>query len=131
MASSDWQTSINDRFDRLCSQFEKEFAELEKDVTSQTEYIPQGETTEAAVYKPTPIEELRHIGPKKLTIEEYRARQNKRKPTDAVVTPPVKRKRRGGKQVKLRRQRKELHRLIAITSGEEQKTLFKKLRQLQ
>lgn len=110
--------------------FEKIFTTLEKEIAKkEEEYIPYVNTTITPDYVATPINELKHVGPKRLTIEEYKKRQ--KKPLTAPTTPPIKKKRRGGRKVKLRRQRKELHRLISITDGEEQKSLFKKLRNLQ
>lgn len=103
---------------------------IEAGIKEQEEYIPQGQTNEAYTYKATPLAELKHIGPKRITIEEYRKRQQKRSFQEPAPVQQTKRKRRAGRKVKLRQKRKELHRLISISKGEQQKTLFEELRKL-
>lgn len=120
---------IDRRFDQLCQHFEEELRVIEAGVERE-EYIPEGRINNPETYKATPLTELKHIGPKRITIEEYRKRQQKKNLQEPVPTPTIKRKRRAGRKVKLRQKRKELHRLISISTGEQQKTLFNKLRQL-
>lgn len=117
---------INRRFDQLCQHFEEELRVIEAG-----EYIPEGRIDNPQAYNATPLAELKHIGPKKITIDEYRKRQQQRNKLPEIVTvQQVKRKRRAGKKVKLRQRRKELHRLISISKGEQQKILFDELRKL-
>lgn len=88
------------------------------------EYIPQAQnqTTEYPEYKPTP----KSWGPKPITIEEY-IRRNK----GIKQAPTIKKKpHRGGKQRKLRAEKKEILRLMGLTSGEEKRKLYIKLKQL-
>lgn len=77
------------------------------DLNGQTEleYVPEPITPAevvAAVYKPS-------IKPKGLTIEEYNKRQRRNKEAALTTIPEVEvqknRKKRGGRQVKLRKQR--------------------------
>lgn len=117
---------INRRFEFLCGLIEREFAALKE--TSEEEYTPQGRTTAEVTYKATPIEELKSLGPKRLTIEEYRQRQKKPVVENKPIQP--KKTKRGGKKLKLRKQRKELHRLVTIAEGNYKNKLIHQLKQL-
>ena len=61
-------------------------------------------------------------GPKKLTIEEYKKRQEGR-PQKDTPHPPEKKK-RAGKQVKLRQDLANLHRLAVLAVTKEEKIKF-------
>jgi hypothetical protein len=58
-------------------------------------------------------------GPRPLTIQQYRDRI--KKPTPAAPVNLSKKKSRGGKAVRIRKERAELHRIIPITSNPELK----------
>lgn len=91
---------------------------------SLEEYEPEGKVINCPKYIPAP----KNCGPKPITIEEYKERQQKQK---EVKQPMVKKKsRRGGKKLQIKKQRKELLRLIGLTYGQEKRHLYIKLQQL-
>ena len=90
-------------------------------------YVPTPvpkQSEEAPVYIPTP----KSYGPKLLTIEEYKARQRPVRPIELPQAPKKKRS-RGGRSVKINKQKKELRRLIHISTGEQEKQFYQ-LKQL-
>lgn len=73
----------------------------------------------------------KHIGPKPITIEQYRRRNKPPTPREPTPVEEPKKKTRGGKKQKLRRDRAELHRIIAVTRDlESRKRLLRKLKKL-
>ena len=78
-------------------------------IIHQEEYVPEPVDKlqqPVPAYVPTP----KKYGPKPLTIEQYKARQ---KPRVQIAPPVIKKKKgRGGKLVKLHKEKKELQRLI-------------------
>lgn len=69
-------------------------------------------------------------GPKPLTIEEYRARQKKKVPHTPSPVTIKKKTKRGGKKQQLRKERKELHRLVVFAEGKFKNKLLHQLKEL-
>lgn len=91
------------------------------------EYIPEGANTQKnqPKYTPTPL----NAGPKPLTIEEYLERNQKRKKEEQKRETKKKTK-RGGKKLQIKKQRRELVRLIGLSHGQEKRKLYIELQRL-
>lgn len=91
------------------------------------EYIPEKTTNtseEPPKYIPTPTNE----GPKPITIEQYRARQQKyRSKTQENRSKLTQPKKRGGKKRKFQAACRDLQRIIDISQGKQKKNLIEKL----
>lgn len=91
------------------------------------EYFPEAPNTEQFIptYIPTPI----NAGPKPISIEEYKKRQerqkqNLRKVREEAATDRPRKRTRGGRQVRARQHIADLHRIIAITTDKKQKNIL-------
>ena len=95
-------------FERLRN-LAKETQNLTESIINQEEYVPEPvdkPQQPVPAYIPTP----KTYGPKPLTIEEYKARQ---KPRIQIAPPVIKKKKgRGGKLVKIHKEKNELRRVI-------------------
>ena len=113
-------------FERL-QNLAKETQNLTESIINQEEYVPEPvdkPQQPVPAYIPTP----KTYGPKPLTIEEYKARQ---KPRIQIAPPVIKKKKgRGGKLVKIHKEKKELRRLIQISTGEQKYKFYLQLKDL-
>lgn len=98
------------------SHIDETFNKWEQHLKLAEEYTPEPVTWQAEVppYTPTP----KTAGPKPITLEEYRRRQEacKRTPNTLGETREAKRKSRSGFKVKVRQKLAELYRVINITT---------------
>ena len=119
-------TEFHEIFERL-QNLAKETQKLTESIIHQEEYVPEPVDKlqqPVPAYVPTP----KTYGPKPLTIEQYKARQ---KPRVQIAPPVIKKKKgRGGKLVKLHKEKKELRRLIQISTGEQKHKFYLQLKSL-
>ena len=113
-------------FERL-QNLTKETQNLTESIINQEEYVPEPvdkPQQPVPTYIPTP----KTYGPKPLTIDEYKARQ---KPRIQIAPPVIKKKKgRGGKLVKIHKEKKELRRLIQISTREQKYKFYLQLKDL-
>lgn len=117
---------MNEEFSKLFDKLIKKAAQFNSTTENRQtveEYAPPNKNPEAPIYTPL------HFGPRPLSIAEYKARQKKYSRIVKEVIPS-KQKTRAGRQVRLRRQIAELHRIIPIARGKEKKNLIQKLKAL-
>lgn len=96
------------------------------------EYKPESikqQGTAPPPYVATPKDELKHIGPKKLTIPELKARTEAKKEAEERHQQKFK-KTRGGKRQKLRKEKAEYYRLATIATGSQKNEFIKKAKEI-
>lgn len=105
------------------------FKKYEELVNESQEYVPvalENTQQQPPVYIPTPKE----AGPKRITIEQYKARQEKNRNPRVTETKYTITKKRGGKKRKFEATCRDLQRVIDISQGTQKKSLIKQLIEL-
>lgn len=94
--------------------------------TEIEQYEPEGQNKFCPVYVPTP----KHYAPKPITLEEYKKKTTNQKRKEETSQKQSKAN-RGGRKRKIQKEKKELIRLMGLSSGEQKRKLYIQLKQLE
>lgn len=105
----------------LLTEFEN-FIEYTPEHQEPLEYCPKGQVEKQEDYIPTKI--TYKVGPKAITIDEYKSR-NSHSPKEPTTIK--KNKKRTGRKYRIRKEQQRIRHLMTLATGEAKRLLYKQL----